>query len=84
MLPAATGPGRRSVRFHKVHSHHLSLSQLPHALVHNPEDALQAAVQGQQVGLRQNGPQHIVAQRLPHHVAQPVLLLRQQLEAQQG
>lgn len=53
-----------------------------YALLHCPEDGLEPAIQGQEVGLCEHGGELVLQQRLPHHVAEPVVGLGQQLQVQ--
>lgn len=74
---------RSTCRLGKVLGDHPVLPQSADAALHNPQDLLKPAVQRCQVGLGEDGVQRILLQGLPHHVAEPVLRLGQQLEAQQ-
>lgn len=82
-LAALCGAGWSACGSGKVPGDDPVLSQPADAALHHPQDLLQPAVQRWQVGLGEDGLQQVLLQGLPHHVAQPVLRLGQQLEAQQ-
>lgn len=68
---------------HGAVGHHTLLPVGLDAVLYGPEDGLQPAVQGEEVGLREHGAELVLQQRLSHHVAEPVLGLGQQLQVQE-
>lgn len=51
--------------------------------LHRLQDDPEPPVQGQEVGLSEDGAELIFQQRLPHHVAESVVGLGQQLQVQE-
>ena len=68
---------------HRAVGHHTLLPVGLDAVLHSPEDGLQPAVQGEEVGLREHGAELVLQQRLAHHVTEPVVGLGQQLQVEE-
>lgn len=68
---------------HGAVGHHTLLPVGLNAVPHSPEDGLQPAVQGEEMGLREHGAELVLQQRLAHHIAEPVVSLGQQLQVQE-
>lgn len=74
---------RRALGLRGVVSHHRGFSKGVDALPHGFQDELQPSVQGQEMGLSEHRGQRVLQEGLPHHVAEPVLGLRQELQSQE-
>lgn len=74
---------RRALGLRGVVGHHRGFSKGVDALPHGFQDELQPSVQGQEMGLSEHRGQRVLQEGLPHHVAEPVLGLRQELQSQE-
>lgn len=74
----------RALALPGVVGHHGGFSKGVDALPHGVQDELQPPVQGQEVGFSEHRGQGVLQEGFPHHLAELVLGLCQQLQPQQG